>query len=242
MNHSRRRLFSVGGWKLWIPMALLAPASLPLAQTPSCGLGPPPGSAAFARHEQAQDEQRRSLGYVLVCEENLRRFDYASMAKPLNEAARRLAFTPVPLDSTPFKDFEALGGRPDIVVGDAGPAALHRTFRTPRGHIVDLREWDMSVGGGQIMARTDLQTEQVNGTPAQLTVLQAPSGKAVSLLRWIEGRRSYELSISANVKTSSLSPTLLQLANSIPKSVPARLREAESNFRFPPPPQPPTFR
>ena len=223
-------------------MALLAPASLALAQTLFCGLGPPPGSPGFAQHEQAQDQQRRTLGYVLVCDENLRRFDYASMAKPLKEAAGRLAFTPVPLDSTPFKDFVALGGMPDMFMGAAGPAALHRTFRTPQGHIVDLFEWDMSVAGGQITARADLQTEQVNGTPAQIIVLQAPSGKAVSILSWIEGRRRYELSISANVKTSRLSPTLVQLASSIPKSVPARMREAESAFPFPPPPQPPTFK
>ena len=54
-----------------------------------------------------------------------------------------------------------------------------------------------------VMVQLRLQTEQVNGSPAQLTVMQAPSGKAVSFLSWIQGRRSYELTISINVKTSS---------------------------------------
>jgi hypothetical protein len=223
-------------------LTLLALATLALTEAArvSCGLGPPPGSAGFVEHERAEDQQRRTLGYVRVCDANLRRFDYASTAEPLAVATRRLAFTPISLESTPFKDFEALGGRPDVF-GDSGATALHRTFRTRQGHIVDLREWDMSIGGGQIFPRADLQSERVNGTPAQLTVLQAPSGKAVSLLYWVDGRRSYELSISVNVRTSSLSPALIQLANSIPKSVPTRPAEAESSFPAPPLP-PPIFR
>jgi hypothetical protein len=198
-----------------------------------CGLGPPPGSAAFEDHERLQDQQRRALGYVLVCEGDLRRFDYASRAEPLEKATRRLAFTPVPLESTPFQGFRALGGRPDHF-GQSGPSALHRTFRTPQGNFVDLFEWDMSVAGGQVMVRADLQTDHVNGAPAQLIVVQAPSARAVSILSWTEGRRRYELSIDANVRTSNVSPTLMQLASSLPKSVPARMNEPE--LRWPPGP------
>lgn len=187
----------------------------------SCGLGPAPGSAGYEQHVQAQEVQRRTLGYQQVCEGYMRHFNHASRAEPLHEATRRLAFTPVSLESTPFKDLNALGGRPDFF-GDEGAAALHRTFRTPQGFIVDLREWDLSVSGGQVWGRAELQTKRVNGAPAQLTVLQAPSGRAVSTLAWTEGRRRYELVVNANVNTVSVVPTLLDLASSIPKSVPAR--------------------
>jgi hypothetical protein len=193
----------------------------------SCGLGPPPGSPQFEEHEQLQDRQRASLGYVLLCSESLGRFDYAARVEPLDKATAHLAFTPVSLGATPFAALEALGGWQDYFGSPDGAAGLHRTFRTPQGYIVDLREWDMSVGGGQVMVRADLQTEQVNGNLAQLTVVQAPSGKAVSLLLWVEGRRSYELSTNANVKTTDVSPTIFELATAIPKSVPARLDESE---------------
>ena len=232
MNDSIGWIFRVAQWKHWVPISLVVLVSLALAQDEglSCGMGPPPGLPEYEQHRQAQEHRRHTFGYMLACEDDWR-FNHASNAEPLDKATRRLAFTPVSLESTPFRDFETLGGRPDFS-GDAGPAALHRTFRTPQGNIVDLREWDMSVGGGQIMFIADLQTELVNGSPARLTVMQAPSGKAASFLSWIEGRRSYELTISVNVKTSSPLPTLTQLANSLPKSVPARPGEAESPFRF----------
>lgn len=164
-----------------VAVLTLSPTAVAQSERVFCGLGPPPGSANFEQHERLQDQQRRALGYVLVCESDLRRFDYASNAESLDRAIRRLAFAPVSLDSTPFRGFRALGGMPDHF-GDEGASALHRTFRSPLGYEVDLFEWDMSVAGGQIKNRADLQTEQVNGAPAQLTVVQAPSGKAVSVL------------------------------------------------------------
>lgn len=223
-------------WLVLVLLVLTYPEFARVEDLLSCGLGPPPGSAGFDEHQRAQNEQRQTLGYLPVCEGYLGNFDYASRAEPLGKATMRLAFKPVSLASTPFAHFTELGGRPNFF-GDAGPAALHRTFKTAQGHIVDLREWDMSVGGGQVWPRADLQAEQVNGQPAQLTVIKAPSGKAVSLLAWVEGRRSYELSINTNVRASSVSPTLIELANAIPKSLPARLDEGASGF--PPPTLPP---
>lgn len=221
-----------------IAILTLSPIAFAQSERVFCGLGPPPGSAHFEQHERLQDQQRRALGYVLVCEGDLRRFDYASRAGSLDRATDRLAFTPVSLDSTPFRGFRALGGMPDHF-GDGGASALHRTFRSPLGYVVDLFEWDMSVVGGEIKNGADLQTEQVNGAPAQLTVVQVPSGKAVSILSWVEGRRRYELSIDVNVKKLTISPTLIQLASSIPKSVPARLNEPEAQWPpLPPVPQP----
>lgn len=221
-----------------IVILALSPMALAQSERPFCGLGPPPGSASFEQHERAQDQQRSALGYVRVCEDDLRRFDYASRARSMDRATARLNFTPVSLQSTPFEGFRALGGMPDHF-GDGGASALHRTFKSPQGHIVDLFEWDMSVSGGQVKKRADLQTEQVNGAPAQLIVIQASSGKAVSILSWVEGRRHYELSVDVNVKTSTISPTLFQLASSIPKSVPARLDEPDLRWpALPPVPRP----
>lgn len=228
-----------GGWKLWTSMISLVVVvvvvvvgfALPWHAESSCGLGPPPGAPGFEAHERAQEESRRSLGYLPVCEDYWM-FAHASDARSLKSATKGLAFTPVPLDSTPFKDFLVIGGRADQFGGPAGPTLLHRTFRTPQGHVVDLSESDMSVSGGSVKFRADLLKEQVSGAPAQLTVLQAPSGKAVSVLNWVEGRRSYELSISVNVNTTPVHPTLLELANSIPKSTATRPIEEEPGAQF----------
>jgi hypothetical protein len=52
-------------------------------------------------------------------------------------------------------------------------------------------------------------------------VLQAPAGKAVSHLSWLEQRRWYELWIDANVVGTPLREQLFALAASLPLSVPA---------------------
>lgn len=197
------------------------------AQTPRvfCGLGPPPSSAEYAEHERQEDRQRAALGYIVVCDQNLRRFDFASRARPLSEFSKRLAFEPVALENTPFSKFQLIGGISEIE-SSQGIVALLRVFRTDTGAIVGLREWDMSVTGGRIMSsRPDLQTEKVHDSPAQLMVQQSPAGRAVSLLYWVENRRNYELSIDANVKLQTPSPALVQLAESLPKSVSAKNKE-----------------
>jgi hypothetical protein len=180
-----------------------------------CGLGPPPGSPEFAAYRQRQDRQRAALGYQVVCERKLTRFDYAAQVRPMAEVSRRLAFNPVPLDSTPFATYTLLGGIPDHG-GDHGSTALHRTFRTPDGRMVDLFEWDMSVDHGDVYSRKDLQTERVNDFPAQLIAMQTPSGKAASILMWVANRRSYELTVNENIGTKTSRPSIAELAASIP--------------------------
>lgn len=209
--HFFGRTLCCGALLLLAPVAGLAQAVPQVL----CGTGMPD-------QERVQEQQRAAPGYLLVCEENLRRFDRLPAAQPLAVATAHLAFTPVVLDETPFRDFELVGGLADVLVGDAGASALHRIFRTPARRVIDLREWDMSVTGGEVFSRRELQTEQVNGAPAQLVVLQAPSGRAFSVISWIESRRHYELSIDANVILEPASPTLQQLAASLPKSVAAK--------------------
>ena len=185
-----------------------------------CGLGPPPGTTNYAEHERKQTKQRTELGYLLVCEDNLRRYDYLARAKRLEEVLPRLAFKPVSLDATPFSQMKAAGGFADYF-SDGRAAGIHRTFKAPAGRIIDLLEWDMSVSGGSVKSQQSLQTERVNDSPAQLTVVQTESGKAMSILSWVEGRRYYELSIDMNVSATGIS-NFIQLARSIPRSVPAK--------------------
>jgi hypothetical protein len=114
---------------------------------------------------------------------------------------------------------EVIGQVADVS-SPSGYTLLNRTFRTPSTKLINLREWDMSVSGGAVYPLDPAERqEDVNGAPAQLTILQSPSGIAVSILTWIEGRREYQLMMDANVKAPG-SPNLLGLARSLPKSVP----------------------
>src|SRR5207244_2697534 len=71
------------------------------------------------------------------------------------------------------------------------------------------------------------EPERVGTLPARLVVLQTPSGKAVSDLTWLEGRRDYELWVDANAGTDpALRARMFALAASLPPSKPACPNEA----------------
>lgn len=180
-----------------------------------CGPGgPPPGQAPSERDIQL-DAQRQSLGHVLVCPENLSRFDYAASAQPLAGVLPRLSFRPTELARTAFSWLEPIGAAGDYWSGDGKAAGLHRTFRTPSGIVIDLLEWDMGTSGSVSIAPERL-TERVKGFPAQLLILKSTSGPAVSLLQWVAARRYYELTISIVIRLLTTTPTLWELAESVP--------------------------
>jgi hypothetical protein len=84
----------------------------------------------------------------------------------------------------------------------------------------------MSADGTRSSRDPQDEPERINGLPARLVVLQAASGKAVSMLSWVEGRRSLEVWIDANVAGKPLREELFALAASLPKSNPACPNEA----------------
>jgi hypothetical protein len=92
----------------------------------------------------------------------------------------------------------------------------------PDGHTVTLFEDDLSADGLRMYRDPKDEPERVNGFPARLVILQAPNGKAMSIISWVEHQRSYELWLDANVILEKKKPALLALAASLPKSIPAR--------------------
>ena len=58
---------------------------------------------------------------------------------------------------------------------------LYRGFRTVDGLTVTLFEHDMSADGSQLFRNSMDEPEEVNGLPARLIVMQASSGKAISI-------------------------------------------------------------
>lgn len=186
----------------------------------SCGMGAPPGSTAFKAEQAARAEQYKQYGYEQVCEDRLRQFQRDLL--PVAVGTADLDFVPVALERTPFARLLPLGALPDGV--NKIRSQVYRGFRTPAGHSVILHEHDMSADGSNAWRDPADEPDRVNGFPARLIVLQAPSGKAVSDLSWFEGRRGYQLSIDANVAKADAMPLrdeLFALAASLPKSTPA---------------------
>lgn len=183
----------------------------------ACGLGLSPGAPGFAEAEARQAAEVKKNGYQRVCETNLERFDISFSSKDLADAD--LAFTPVDLAGTPFAQLTKLGLMVEPVNGI--PSRLYRGFRMPDGRRLTLFEHDMSADGTSMWRDLKNAPELVRGLPARLNVMQTPSGKAVSHLSWLEGRRYYELWIDANVAGKPLRDQLFALAASLPASVPA---------------------
>lgn len=190
-----------------------------------CGLGPPPGSLDFAAFNARQAAEEKRQGFVWVCEANLERFNVPSPLRPIAEVMPKLAFKPVDLASTPFSRLTPIGAAAERHASPEAYNRLYRSFRTPRGHTVTLSENDMSVVGMQMFRDPKSAPERINGQPAVLRVFQTPTGTAVSVVFWEEGRRSYELWTNSNIALEHSREELLALASSLPKSVPARKSE-----------------
>ena len=178
-------------------------------------------SVERSRHEAGV----RKDGVERVCATDLDRYDISFHS--LARATRKLAFTPVDLTHTPFAQFESLGGQAESVTDVR--SRLYRGFLMPDGHQVTLFEHDMSADGSRSWRDPKDEPERINGLPARLVIMEASSGKAVSVLSWFEGRRGYQLWIDANVVRVPLRDRLFALAASLPRAVPACPNE-------PPPP------
>jgi hypothetical protein len=199
----------------------IAFSSPDVAPGEACGLGPPPGSPQFAERQARDVQEIAHKGYLTVCAANLERFDVTSSLKPLKRAAEGLAFTPLDLSHTPFAQFSGLGGMQESV-GDK-KSRLYRAFRDTAGRTVTLFEHEMSADGSTSYRDPKDEPERINGLPARLSIFQTGSGKkAVSVLSWQEGRRYLELWVDANVALEPKRAALFALAQSLPKSVPAR--------------------
>jgi hypothetical protein len=163
------------------------------------------------------DRSRTGDGFEHVCEGDLARFDVSFLPNAI--AMRNLAFTPVDLAHTPFAQLESLGSRAETAVDVR--SRLYRGFRLPDGHRMTLFEQDMSADGSTSSRDPKDEPERINGLAARLVVLEAASGKAVSLLSWKEGQRDYQLWIDANIARGPMREQLFALAGSIPQAVPA---------------------
>jgi len=186
-----------------------------------CDLRPPASAAEHATVESLKAAELKKNGFLRVCEAQLRHFDIAFHGTDTHKAG--LDFPPIDLEATPFTRLASLGAASEAVGGKR--SILYRGFRTPDGHSITLLEHDMSADGSSHWRDPLDEPDRVNGLPARLVVLEAPSGKAVSHLSWVEKRRVYELWINVNVARQPLRAWLFALASSLPLSSPGCPKE-----------------
>lgn len=212
--------------KRWLLAGLAVTTAGVLAMLARTGVNEYKCSIDRSRTAATHAAETQKNGFELVCEGQLARYDVGLLPNLI--ATRNLAFTPVNLSHTPFAQLESLGSRAETVVDVR--SRLYRGFRLPDGHRLILFEQDMSADGSTSWRDPKDEPERVNGHAARLVVMEDPTGKAVSLLSWMEGRRDYQLWVDANIARMPLRQQLFALAASIPKAVPACPNE--------PPPRP----
>lgn len=221
---SKMNLFhwSVNPWLVTVGAAMVIAGALSfaptgLAEDVACGLGLPPGAPGFAQEKAQRAAEENRNGFRRVCEANLDRYSVTFM--PMVTATAGLDFTPVDLGKTPFAPLKALGGRQEKISDTA--SRLYRGFKIPSGQTLTLFEHDMSADGGRVWRDPKDEPELVNGLPAKLVVMEASSGRAISVLSWIQGRRYYEIWLEANAARNPLRATLFSYASSLPPPIPA---------------------
>ncbi|MCY7388294.1 MAG: hypothetical protein LH481_09565 [Burkholderiales bacterium] len=170
------------------------------------------------------EKQRIALGFIHVCDEVLQRNNFQKEIKPWLEISSSLGFVPVDLRSTPFAQFELIGGVLNATI--PGFAFLARTdhatrvFRSAEGLIISLEEWDLSIVGGGTSEVYRSPDVMVKGWPGYWSIEQAKSGKAYSILTWQGATRKFLLTINTNLKLTGEQPAFLRLAESIPPGNP----------------------
>jgi hypothetical protein len=214
----RMRCASLLGLLITVPMCFAAVVS---ELVEDCGRGPPPGAAGFQAFNDARKAQRERLGYDLVCEDLVRSMEHeVERARAYADILPGLGFKPLDLSGTPFAAYRLLGAASEIF-SDGRFASLHRYFQAPGGELVDLFEWDLSLGGA-VYVDPARQTERIGERRGQLTVLQSKTGRALSNLSWAQNNRRIELRVNRNVATGPGRAALIRLAESLPPAIPAR--------------------
>ena len=155
------------------------------------------------------------LGYLLMCEESMRRFDFSAQAHPVAEVARRLTFTPTSIAGTRFATLELLGAIAELR-SQEGTSAVRWVFGGRSGEVVTLLEWDMTASGGNVGFMRENGWIELRGTKGQATVVLTPWGKAHSEIAWVERGRLFEVTVDRALLRDPEYTVLRKLAESLP--------------------------
>lgn len=190
-----------------------------------CGLGSPPDTAGFVAEYKRQEEQRLRLGYTIVCDAVLRRYDLSKTKTSWREIVPELGFIPVELSATQLAQYELFGGVLDGTTPrlDSLEKTDHaaRVFRRPDGRIVSLEEHDLSITGGGIAMVYRPPDLLIKGWPAYWWIAQSKTGKVLSNLSWQGKTRSFSLTVNANLESAGSKAAFVKIAESIPDGIPS---------------------
>ena len=172
-----------------------------------------PPEAQEASQKAQKDSSEK--GYIEASEGEVEGLKFSkTLVQPIDQAIGFLTFEPASLENTPFKGFRLEGGYHYNNVREKF-AALTRIFAMLDGAIVALTEWDYPTSGGGSIYAKEFINENINGSPARLTVQQSQSGKALTTMVWETAKISYTLQMEGHVKRTGQYELFLALARSI---------------------------
>lgn len=138
--------------------------------------------------------------------------------KPLSNVIDKITFKPADLDTIPsFKEGKLLGSIEHGAYVDGKWTGLTRLYEIPDLGTIKVSENNYVAANGGIQLAKELINMDVNGFPAEYTVQESASGKALTNILWVTPNTEYNLSINQNAaKIEGMRDSLFDLANSIP--------------------------
>ena len=168
-----------------------------------CGYDWAQPSPEFVAEYNRVERQRIALGYTRVCDRVLPYSDLQKEIKPWIELLPLLGFIPVDLGTTPFAQYELIGGVLNAKIPAFAflPRSDHvtRVFRRKDGPLILLEEWDLTIIGGGVSEVYRGPDVLVKGWPGYWDIIQAKSGTAYSGLWWQGATRKFELTVNTNL-------------------------------------------
>lgn len=190
-----------------------------------CGYDWAQPSPEFVAEYNRVERQRIALGYTRVCDRVLPYSDLQKEIKPWIELLPLLGFIPVDLGTTPFAQYELIGGVLNAKIPAFAflPRSDHvtRVFRRKDGPLILLEEWDLTIIGGGVSEVYRGPDVLVKGWPGYWDIIQAKSGTAYSGLWWQGATRKFELTVNTNLKVTGGQAEFLRLAESVPPGIPS---------------------
>lgn len=106
---------------------------------------------------------------------------------------QRLPAPPTDLQRTVLGAAELLGMEPSGVLEGMKSSGLTRFYRLPDAGIIEFNEENFRASLGRIDVIAEANNTEVAGVPAQLRMVQDPTGRSRVTLLWMKGEKAYSL-------------------------------------------------
>lgn len=164
--------------------------------------------------------QMKNHGYVDATEDAVSSLDKAKedkdkLLKTMAEVMPKLKVNPANLGSSVLGQAVLLGASASGGHTEEGWTGLSRIFVVPKLGLIGLYEVDFIASQGGVAFIKEAINQDINGSPAILSVKQSQSKKGLTELTWATDQKIYTLSVNRALKSQQSIDEFLALARSI---------------------------